>query len=463
MKKKLLSVLLATVMVTSLFTGCGKKSTETAKPAVTETPAAEATVAPEATSAAASTDATTDPKLEKKIKILSIWAEDNDNGILINNIAKRYQAEVNPNFSYEYELVSSSDLKMKVSTLAASNDLPDIFVYESGTPLKELVDADKVVDIGAELDKLGVADKMNPSAVSLLKGLAGTDTIYDLPLGLNVEGFWYNKALFEKAGVQPPTTWDEFETVLSKLKDAGVQPLTCGAGDRWPATRLINAYTVRLLGADAMTKAANGEIKYTDEAYVKGADKLQEWAKKGYFGEGVTTVDMNTAGSMLCSGQAAIFYNGSWFASQLNDKTFNKAGEDGIGFFNVPVVDAAVSDADSYSMNCGNVLCLSKDKYDEATSWFLKYFVSEIGNEAMSKQGSVKGYNYTVPEGDMTAYTKLVLDKINSSKSAFAWYEAKMNSEVSTVAQENVQTLINGDMSSKDYMQSIQDAYDASR
>lgn len=465
MKRKFLSILLVAVMVTTMFMGCSKdsKSDATTSNDTSDT----TTVAPEATTAPAADAAQTtdgaDPQIAKTIKILSIWAEDNDNGVLINNICKRYQEQVNPNFNFEYELVSADDLKMKISTLAASNDLPDIFVYESGTPLKELVEADKVLDIGAELDKLGVMSFMNPSAVSLLKSLSETEALYDLPLGLNVEGFWYNKALFEEVGVQPPTTWDEFETVLAKLKEAGIQPLSCGAGDKWGATRLINAYTVRLSGADAMTKAANAETKYTDDAYVQGAAKIQDWANKGYFGEGVTTVDMNTAGTMLTSGQAAIFYNGSWFTSNLNDPTYNLAGEDGIGFFNVPVVDTAISDENSYSMNCGNILCLSKEKYDDGTSWFLKYFVQEIGNEAMSTQGSVKGYNYTVDGGTMSIYTQLVLDKINSATSAFAWYEAKMNSEVSTVAQENVQTLINGDMTPAEYMQSVQDAYDSSR
>ncbi len=462
MKKKLLSMLLVAVMATGILAGCSKSGTDKNppkdEPKATTAPANDKS---EDTSTPAPTDAT-DPQLAKSIKILSIWAEDNDNGILMNNILKRYQEEVNPNFTYEYELVSANNLKMKISTLAASNDLPDIFVYESGKPLKELIDAGKVLDVGAELEKLGVMSHMNESAVSLLKNLSETDELYDLPLGLNVEGFWYNKELFAKAGVEAPTTWDEFETVLEKLHAAGIQPFSCGAGDKWGATRIINAYTVRLLGAEAMTKAANGEAKYTEEAYVKAAAKIQEWANKGYFGQGVTTVDMNTAGTMLCSGQAAIFYNGSWFAANLNDPTYNVAGEDGIGFFNVPVVDPSISDENSYSMNCGNILAFSKDKYDEATSWFLKYFVEEIGNEAMSTQGSVKGYNYSVSEGDMSNYTKMVLERINSATSAFAWYEAKMNSEVSTVAQENVQTLINGDITPEEYMSSIQEAYDMS-
>lgn len=464
MKKKLMAALLSTVLLASALMGCGGT---TAEPAA-ETPAQEAEpAAEESTDAAENTETTEaaapgeDPQLEKTIKILSIWAEDNDNGILINNICKRYQEQVNPNFNYEYELVSADNLKQKIATLAASNDLPDIFVYEAGKPIVELIEADKIVDIGAELETLGVMDYLEPSAVALLKNLSGTEQMYDLPLGLNVEGFYYNKALFEQAGIEAiPETWDEFEAVLEQLDAAGIQPLTTGGSDKWLATRLINAYTVRTMGANAMRDADEGTTKYTDEGYVAAAQKIQDWANKGYFGQGVTTVDANTAGNMLMAGQAAIFYNGSWFVQNLNDASANAAGEDGIGFFNVPVVDESISPIGEYSMNCGNILCFSKEKYDEASSYFLKYFVEEIGNEAMSTLGSLKGYKYTVDPGNVTGYTQDLMDEIGKATSAFTWYEATMGSEVSTVTQENVQTLLNGDMTALEYMQSIQDAHD---
>lgn len=466
MKKKILSTLLSVAMVAALMTGCSgstatETSTDTTKEAATETEAATDTKTTTDT-AAATTTATEDPQAEKTLKILSIWAEDNDNGVLLNAICQKYKEEVNPNFSWEYELVSSDDLKQKIATLTASNDLPDIFVYESGKPIVDLIDAEKIVNISEVLEQYGCADSMNPSAVSLLSNLSGTEDIYDLPLGLNVEGFWYNKALFEQAGVEPPKTWDEFEDVLAKLNDAGIQPLAAGGSDKWGVTRLVNAYLVRTAGADAMLKAANGEAKYTDATYVAAAQKIQDWADKGYFGEGVTTVDMNTAGSMLMTGKAAVFYNGSWFSSNLNDASANLAGEDGIGFFNVPVVDEKISSGDAFSMNCGNILCFSKEKYDDATGWFIKYFVENMGNTAMELQGSVKGYNYDTTSAEVSAYTQLVLDNINSAKLAFTWYEATMGSEVSTVAQENVQTLLTGDISAEEYMQSIQDAYDLS-
>lgn len=128
-----------------------------------------------------------DPQLEKNVKILTIWAEDNDNGMLLNKICEDYQKNVNPNFTWEYEMVASDNLQQKIATLAASNDLPDLFAYEAGAPLSVLIDSGKVKNITEAVDEIGTADYLNSGAVELLKGLSGTDDLYDLPLGLNVE------------------------------------------------------------------------------------------------------------------------------------------------------------------------------------------------------------------------------------------------------------------------------------
>ena len=477
MKKRVLAALMSTALLAGMLAGCAAPAAAPAAPAeeavAEEAPAEEAAaeeeapaeeaVEEEAPAAEASADFSgEDPQLEKHLKISTIWAEDNDNGVLINMIAKEYQENVNPTFTWEYEYIPSADLTQKITTLAAADDLPDIFAYESGKPIVELIEADKIVDIGAELARIGDTDYVTPSATSLLQTLSGTDTIYDLPLGLNVEGFWYNKALFEEAGIEaPPATMDEFEEDLQKLQDAGIQPLVAGgaSGETWGSTRVVNAITVRTVGNDAMKKAADGEAKYTDQGYVDAAQKVADWAAKGYFGEGINTVTMNAAGQMLMSGQAAIFYNGSWFSGSLNSED-NAAGEDGIGFFNIPVVDESISSATDYSMNCGNILCLDKTKYDDATAWFLKYFVEHIGDAAMSTQGTIKGYTYSTKAEDIKPYTQLVLDEIDKATGAFTWYEATMNAEVSKTAQENVQLLLTGDMDGQAYMESIQEAAD---
>lgn len=397
----------------------------------------------------------------RTFKILSMWAEDdNDSGSILKNVTENYKQE-NPDFNYEIEVVSSDNLKQKVATLAASNDLPDVFAYDAGTPLIDLMDAGLVVNVGKKLDALGVADQIDSGAADFLTRLTNTDSLYDLPLGQNIECFWYNKALFEQAGIEnPPTTWDEMLEDAQKLLDAGIQPFAVGGADLWPATRLLNAYVMRKGGTDFMDQAYAGEKQYTDPALVEAAAMLQDMVDKGYFGVGPTTVDQNTAANMVMNGEAAIIYNGSWYVGQLNSDA-NAAGPDGIGFFNVPEVSGGPGTVTEYSMNCGTILALSSSKYDETTDGWLKYFVSNAGDYAMDTQGSFRGYTISEMPSDISGYTQLVSDELNKVTGTSAWFEAAMDSELSQIAQENVQSLMNGDMTPEDYTQSLQDIWDA--
>ena len=58
--------------------------------------------------------------------------------------------------------------------------------------------------------ELGIRDCLDEGAVSLLKNLVDGLGLYCVPLGMNMEGFWYHKGLFEQAGIEKvPETWDE--------------------------------------------------------------------------------------------------------------------------------------------------------------------------------------------------------------------------------------------------------------
>ena len=336
-----------------------------------------------------------------------------------------------------------------------------MFAYESGTPLKTMIENDYVLNVSEALRELGVEDCIDAGAYSFLTNLVGTEDLYDLPLGLNVEGFWYNKALFEQAGIEAaPTTWDEMLDDCEKLMAAGIQPFAVGGADQWPATRIINAYVMRKLGVDAMNKMAAGEMKYTDPGMVEAAQMLQDMCNKGYFGVGPTTVDQNTAAQMILAGEAAILYNGSWYTADLVAPT-NPAGEDGIGFFNIPTVAGGPGTLTEYSMNCGTILCLSKDKYDEETADWLKYIVTHLGDYAMSEFGALKGYVINEYPETMSKYSILVAEEMGKVTGTSTWFEAAMSSELSNIAQVNVQSLMNGEMTAEEYAQSLQDVWDA--
>ena len=51
-------------------------------------------------------------------------------------------------------------------------------------------------------------------------------------------GFFYNKELFAKAGVDASKikTWDDLLGAVKALKGAGITPITVGGADKWPVS-----------------------------------------------------------------------------------------------------------------------------------------------------------------------------------------------------------------------------------
>lgn len=426
-----LSLGLAVAMTLTLFAGCSQSSASSGN------------------SASGSADA------QKHFKFLSIWPETSDGGQLINDLSKQY-AEKHKNFTFEFEMVASNNLRQKVKTLMAADELPDAFAYESGKPLEELINAGKVVNIEDSFKSAGIYDKMETSAVSLLKKLVGNKGLYDIPLGMNFEGFWYNKKMFADNGVKVPTTWDELETACQTFKSKNITAIAVGGKDKWPATRLVNAYVMRSLGSNAMQDGVAGKAKFTDASYVKAADVIQKMAKAGYFGNGVNTVDINTSVSMVLNNQAAMLYDGSWITMDLTDKTKNKLGDDGVGFFNVPTVAGGKGSMSDYSVNCGNIVCLSKKNYDKVTEDWMKYVFSNIADYAMTKQGRYLGFKVANVPSNVSPYTKLVGDELGKVKGTALWFEASFNDKATSAAHDNIQLLLTGSMTPADYFSNIQ-------
>ena len=112
-------------------------------------------------------------------------------------------------------------------------------------------------------------------------------------------------------------------------------------------------------------------------------------------------------------------------------------------------------------MNCGTILCLSKDKYDEETADWLKYIVTNLGDYAMSEFGALKGYVINEYPETMSKYSILVAEEMGKVTGTSTWFEAAMSSELSNIAQVNVQSLMNGEMTAEEYAQSLQDVWDA--
>ncbi|RIX59563.1 extracellular solute-binding protein [Paenibacillus nanensis] len=378
---------------------------------------------------------------ETKVLYLSSNKEQEGSARIISQLSREYEAET-AGFTYEFENVAESDLSQRVQLLAASNDLPVLFSYQSGKPLIDMIRSDALLDLEDTFEELGILGKLSPAAVELLKAYANGEGLYALPLELNIEGFWYNKRIFGEYGIEVPKTWTDMLAAAEKLHANGVQPFAVAGKDKWPITRLINAYAIRVYGADVMERVDKGEVSLTSRGFVEAAETVQRMGLSGYFGPRVNTVDMASSVDAFLQGRAAMFYMGSWQLRAFNDETQNRIGEDSIGFFSIPLVEGGSGTLDEYPVNAGLTTSFSKAAYTPEVGKWMKFVFERYGERAMSELGMITGFQVDHMPADLPPLTKLVQEKINEVSRAALWFEARFDTNAQLLAWDQAQLLV---------------------
>lgn len=382
--------------------------------------------------------------------------EDPATPAVIAALAADQCAAENKALPFKDESIAQAQLDQKIQLLAGQKALPTMF-SAGGAPkvTSDLDKAGRLVNVEARLDELGVGDDMLPAAKSTIAALYGGN-VNAMPYQFNIEGFWYNKALFAKSGIQVPTTFAELEAVAKQLSDEGVQPFATGAsGQGWPVTRLISGYLFRLLGPDAMAAVRDGTAKLTDPEYVKAAQAIADLGAKGYLGKAPEAVDYNSIISAFLSGKAGIMYMGSWVLPNFADEKQNKIGSENIGFFPYPTVEGGKGTIDQLPANIGVPTALSADSYTNEVGGWVKCIAQNFGSAALKESGQISGFRINTPV-ETDDLTTLVLDKIEASTESVVWFETYFSSKASTTSWNNIASLVNGKMGAEEFMKLVQ-------
>jgi len=319
MKKKLVSALLAAVMVLSL-TACGSK--EAANTATDETASTEA--------AAESTgDGVT-------IRVFSNLPDrTTGQGFVEQTLFDQYMAE-NPGVTIEVEALDDESYKTKFKAYASGSDMPDL-INAWGQPsfLNEIIDAGLLTELN--MDDYKDYGFINGS----LDGFSKDGKLYGLARNTDVMGFYYNKALFEENGWKVPTTYDELIALAGDIQAAGLIPCSMDGSDKWPLSIYIHDLTQKIdpsIKTDYLTAIENGDFA-SNPIYAQAAQLLVDAVDAGMFQSGFETTDYGTSKNLFTNSQAAMFYMGAWEMSMATDENVPQEVRDNIGVFMMPTVE----------------------------------------------------------------------------------------------------------------------------
>ncbi len=183
----------------------------------------------------------------------------------------------------------------------------DIFKWWNGYQMKDLVDAGHLADMTEEWKEM-VADGVDPSMADTLTFDGKT---YGIPAGVHYWVMFYNKKIFEKNGLQPPKTWDEFEKINETLKSNGITPFGTTTIDVWNGFIWFEEFMIHSY-PDVYAKLVVGEAKYTDPEVVEAMKTWKSFYDKGYYAKPLDF--QNEVAPAFAKEEFAMFMMGSWYS-----------------------------------------------------------------------------------------------------------------------------------------------------
>ncbi len=258
---------------------------------------------------------------------LTIWAAQNSNKIP-DSVVKGFEAATGATV----DVVTIPDpYEQSVQTKVATGDKPDLAFWQPTASQLTALNASTNLQ---SLDGAPFIDAYTPELKDITGILNGTRyaALITTPA---VEGVYYNKEVFAKAGItQTPGNWDEFLADARQLKAAGVTPFfDFGGGTPWATQWWVSVQLADAAKDGLWDRVNKNEEKFTDPTIQGAIDTYQGLIQEGLFNANLKTATFEDQGPALLSGEAAMAVQVNSFFGQLQSLADTAELNEKIGFF----------------------------------------------------------------------------------------------------------------------------------
>jgi raffinose/stachyose/melibiose transport system substrate-binding protein len=376
-------------------------------------------------------------------------------------IAKNYEAE-HPGVKVEMQFLENEAFKAKLPTLLQSSDAPDLFYSWGGGVLKQQLATGALMDLTEAMNAKDGAwlKTYNPASV---KGLSYDGKIGAVPYKVGTVSFFYNKALFAKAGVDASSikTWDDYLAAVKKLKEAGIVPIAGGGGEKWPIHFYWSYLVMRDGGQKVFDAAKNGQGEgFKDPAIIKAGEQLAELGKLEPFQPGYLGATWPQTLGVFGDGKAAMIL--AFENTEANQRT--NAGDkkglaaDNIGRFAFPAVTGGAG-AVTDTLGGLNGWAVTK-KAPPETLDFLAYLTNAENERTMAKAGMIIPVAIGADDGVTNPLLHESAEQLAHSTWHQNFFDQDLGPSVGRVVNDVSVAIVSGQMSSDEGAQQIQDAFE---
>src|SRR5215510_11206725 len=165
-------------------------------------------------------------------KAISIWHHQTvgDGPKLIQQAVDRFKQDT-PGFQVEVVAINNDAYKTKIKVAIGAGNAPCIFPTWGGGPLHEYVKASQIADLTPFMTEKNYKDRFPAAAFD---SVTFDGKIYGVPVeNTAIAVVFYNKAIFRKYNLKPPTTDSELLQIMSTLKQNGIAPFALANKPKW--------------------------------------------------------------------------------------------------------------------------------------------------------------------------------------------------------------------------------------
>ncbi|MGN6426799.1 extracellular solute-binding protein [uncultured Leifsonia sp.] len=292
-------------------------------------------------------------------------------------IIKDFEAK-NSGITVNLDVESWTDINNVIKTRVQAGKQPDILNIDAFAGFA----SDDLLYPAKDIVSQGTIDDFQPAFV---KNASIDGTQYGLPFIASARALFYNKDLFQKAGLtEPPKTWAEFEADAKKLKDAGVTAYGMPLGsEEAQAETAIWFYGAGGGYGDEKT------LTIDSAENVVGATEMQKIIKDGLTEANPGSTNRTPLMNVFIQGKIGMQIGLPPIVGQIKDKNPS---------LNYGIAPIPTKDGSAFTLGVADHLMAFKNKTDKKASIkkFLDYFYSA---DVYSKWVTEEGFLPTTKSG----------------------------------------------------------------
>lgn len=286
----------------------------------------------------------------------------------------------NPDIKIEWVDMASQDYNIKASTVLAGGDDTDLFCVKELSDMQNWAKEGFLMSLNGKIAETGY-DMTKYAGMDKCYTYIDNGEYYALPFRADFWVLFYNKTLFDAAGVDYPTnelTWDEYADVARAMKSDTVY------GTHYHTWLSTIANWAVCDGVNTLADGEYSDLKYFYELYQALED---EGVCLSY--DELKASGLHYSGA-FAQGNIAMLPMGYWYASTLIGYMKDGTANFDWGIAAVPHLDD-VAAGSSFGSPTG-IAINAKSKNPDAAWKFASWMCSEEGAKAIAATGTRPAY-----------------------------------------------------------------------